>query len=79
MTTNCVDEILQEISDKPTDTITKKLNAYYKDKPEDRGTLKLSDKEIKLLKITALQFSMERKRDKYLIFIKFSKAFEIFN
>ena len=45
-----VDEILQEISDKPTDTITKKLNAYYKDKPEDRGTLKLSDKEIRLLK-----------------------------
>ena len=44
------DEILQEISDKPTDTITKKLNAYYKDKPEDRGTLKLSDKEIRLLK-----------------------------
>ena len=43
-----VDEILQEISDKPTDTITKKLNAYYKDKPEDRGTLKLSDKEIRL-------------------------------
>ena len=45
-----VDEILQELSDKPTDTITKKLNAYYKDKPEDRGTLKLSSKEIKLLK-----------------------------
>ena len=45
-----IDEILQEISDKPTDTITKKLNAYYKDKPEDRGTLKLSDKEIRLLK-----------------------------
>jgi len=45
-----VDVILKELSDKPTDPITKKLNAYYKDKPEDRGTLKLSAKEIKLLK-----------------------------
>ena len=45
-----VDEILQNLSDNPTDTITRKLNAYYKDKPEDRGTLKLTTKEIKKLK-----------------------------
>jgi hypothetical protein len=44
-----VDKILKEISDNPTDPLTKKLNSFYKDKPEDRGVLKLSAKEVKLL------------------------------
>ena len=44
-----VDKILKEISDDPTDPLTKKLNNYYKDKPEKRGILKLSAKELKLL------------------------------
>ena len=47
--TKKVDAILKELSDKPTDPITKKLNDFYKDKPQDRGTLKLSAKEVKLL------------------------------
>ena len=45
-----IDKILKELSDKPDDAITKKLNQYFKQAPEDRGALKLSQKELSLLK-----------------------------
>ena len=45
-----VDKVLSEYaSENPTNPLAKKLNNYFKDKPEDRGSLKLSNKEIKLL------------------------------
>jgi hypothetical protein len=45
-----IDKILKELSDKPDDVITKKLNQYFKQAPEDRGALKLSQKELSLLR-----------------------------
>lgn len=44
------DVILKEISKNPTDPLTRKLNNYYKEKPEDRGALVLTKKELGLLK-----------------------------
>lgn len=45
-----IDKILKELSDKPDDAITKKLNQYFKQAPEERGALKLSQKELSLLR-----------------------------
>jgi hypothetical protein len=45
-----IDKILKEISDKPTDALTRKLNAYFKEIPEERSALKLTQREVNLLR-----------------------------
>jgi len=44
-----VDKLLIELSNNPTNPVTKKLNAYFKQAPEERGALKLSQKELNIL------------------------------
>ena len=45
-----IDKVLTEyVAENPTNPLAKRLDKYFKDKPEERGTLELSNKEIKLL------------------------------